>query len=252
MSKLFSRTGVFSPTPLASAAVKRRTFFRYAGATAAATTLALAGCSKDGATPGATDVGNGDIGVLNFAYALEQVEAAFYAKVLTGAYFTKLATTSAEYQIFSDLARHEQLHADFLRTVLSTSALKVLTINLDDQINFNERLTAPGAGKMGVLPAARMFEDLGVAAYNGAASFLTTADYLLLLGKIVSVEARHAALIRDLLVASGDTTLGIGFAGADVVDSKTRQELASTPASVLAKINTFLGADSQLTATKLV
>lgn len=239
------------PTPTTSATIKRRAFFRYAGATASVATLALAGCSKDGVNPGATDVGNGDIGVLNFAYALEQIEAVFYAKVLTGDYFTKLATTSAEYQIFSDLARHEQLHVDFLRTVLSTSAIKVLTINLDEQIDFGTGLTKPGSGKMGVLNAARMFEDLGVAAYNGAASFLTTADYLLLIGKIVSVEARHAALIRDLLVASGDTTLGTGFAGADVVDSKTRQEITITPANVLTKINTFLGADSQLTATKL-
>lgn len=239
------------PTPAKPATIKRRAFFRYAGATASVATLALAGCSKDGANPGATDVGNGDIGVLNFVFAMEQIEAAFYAKVLTGDYFTKLTTTSADYQIFSDLARHEQLHVDFLRTVLSTSALKVLTINLDDQIDFDARLTKAGSSKMGVLNAARMFEDLGVAAYNGVASFLTTADYLLLIGKIVSVEARHAALIRDLLVDSGDTTLGTGFAGADVVDSKTRQEIAVTPANVLIKINTFLGADSQLTATKL-
>ncbi|MGI4739582.1 MAG: ferritin-like domain-containing protein [Janthinobacterium lividum] len=240
-----------SVPPPAAATIKRRAFFRYAGATASAATLALVGCNKDGATPGATDVGNGDIGVLNFAFAIEQIEAAFYAKVLTGDYFTKLATNSADYQIFSDLARHEQLHVDFLRTVLSTSALKVLTINLDDQINFDARLTTAGSSKMGVLNAARMFEDLGVAAYNGAAPFLTTGDYLLLIGKIVSVEARHAALIRDLLVAKGDTTLGTGFVGADVVDSKTRQEITITPANVLAKINTFLGADSQLTASKL-
>ena len=50
-----------------------------------------------------------------------------------------------------------------------------------------------------MLKAAADFEDLGVAAYNGAAQYLSTADNLGLAGKIVSVEARHASAIRDLL-----------------------------------------------------
>lgn len=243
---------LFSSPAALPASIKRRSFFQYAGAAAGAAALGLAGCQKNNAAPGATDVGSGDTGVLNFAYALEQLEAAFYAKVLAGSYFAALAPTSAEYQFLSDLARHEQVHVNFLRTVLSTNAIKLLTINLDDQISFSDRTTPAGSGKLGVLNAARLFEDLGVAAYNGAAGFLITADYLILLGKIVSVEARHAALIRDLLVAGGDTTLGTGFAGADVVDSTTRQEISLSPASVLAKINPFLAADSQLTATRLV
>jgi len=48
----------------------------YAGATAGATALVLAGCSKSDSSPGTTDVGSGDFGVLNYAYALEQLEAA--------------------------------------------------------------------------------------------------------------------------------------------------------------------------------
>ena len=43
-----------------------------------------------------------------------------------------------------------------------------------------------------VLKTARTFEDLGVAAYNGAGQLLERGEYLLLAGKIVSVEARHA------------------------------------------------------------
>jgi hypothetical protein len=38
-----------------------------------------------------------------------------------------------------------------------------------------------------------------VGAYNGAGRFLKTAGLLTLAGKIVSVEARHAAAIRDVL-----------------------------------------------------
>ncbi len=84
---LFSRSLTTGPgvAPLL-APIKRRSFLTYAGAT----TLALAGCQKNDATPGATDVGSGNIGVLNLAYALEQVEAAFYTNVLAGSYYTKL------------------------------------------------------------------------------------------------------------------------------------------------------------------
>ena len=223
------------------APIKRRTFLTYAGATS----LALAGCQKDAATPGATDVGSGNIGVLNLAYALEQVEAAFYANVLTGSYFTSLAPTSAEYQILSDLAQHEQVHVDFLRTILSTSALKRLNLTLSDNISFSDRTTATGSGKLGVLNAARQLEDLGVHLYNGAAPFLLSADYLTVLGKIVSVEARHAALIRDLL-ATND------FASSDVVDASSRLEISLSPTAALVELNAYLAADSQLTAAKLI
>lgn len=223
------------------APIKRRLFLAYAGAT----TLALAGCQKKDATPGATDVGSGNIGVLNLAYALEQVEADFYANVLAGTYYTSLATTSSHYQLLSDLARHEQLHVDFLRTILSTNALKQLNLTLSDKIDFSKGTTVAGTGKLGVLNAARQLEDLGVRLYNGAAPFLLSADYLTVVGKIVSVEARHAALIRGLLATNG-------FVGADVVDATSHQEISLSPTDALAELNTYLAADSQLTATKLL
>jgi hypothetical protein len=46
---------------------------------------------------------------------------------------------------------------------------------------------------------------LGVSAYNGAGQLLTDPQNLLLAGKIVSVEARHAAAIRDLLKPRSDS-----------------------------------------------
>ncbi|MFC7667134.1 hypothetical protein ACFQT0_06665 [Hymenobacter humi] len=55
--------------------IKRRSFFMYAGATAGATALVLAGCSKDEdntPTNNGISLGSGDVGVLNYAYALEQ------------------------------------------------------------------------------------------------------------------------------------------------------------------------------------
>ena len=72
---------------------------------------------------------------------------------------------------------------------------------------------------------AKAFEDLGVSAYNGAGRYLASVDYLLLAGKIVSVEARHAAYIRDLL-SNGS------FADSTVIDANGL-EMSRKPRAVL-------------------
>jgi len=222
----------------------------YAGATAGATALVLAGCSKDdNANPQVTDVGSGDTGILNYAYALEQLEAAFYARVLTGAYFTGSGITPAEKQIFTDLALHEKIHADFFKSALGSSAIKALTPDFS-KVDFDTR--------NGVLATAQAFEDLGVQAYNGAGRYISSAEYLLLAGKIVSVEARHAALIRDLqnyntfvgpvsgsTVTSSDvidpaTGPAVTTANGSVPAGTYRTERSKLPSQVLAIANTFL------------
>ena len=190
--------------------IKRRSFFMYAGATAGATALVLAGCSKSDSSPAVTDVGSGDAGILNYAYALEQLEAAFYAQVKStaGGYYAGLSPTSAERQIIDDLAAHEAIHRDFLKAALvanSITPLKDLTPNFST-IVFTDRAS--------VLTAAQTFEDTGVAAYNGAGRFLTNNANLALAGKIVSVEARHSALIRDLRNYNS-------FVGSDIVNTFT-------------------------------
>jgi hypothetical protein len=232
------------------APIKRRSFFMYAGATAGATALVLAGCSKDDdnnqpAASGIVDVGSGDVGVLNYAYALEQLEAAFYAKVLTGTYFTNLNPASAERQIFTDIALHERIHADFFKAAITAAAPTQIIPDLKpdfSKIDFNSRDN--------VLATAKTFEDLGVAAYNGAGRFITDAKYLTLAGKIVSVEARHAGLIRDMISANS-------FVGEDVVNfnltgANARQEKSKLPAEVVAAANGFLMEGSKISATKLV
>jgi hypothetical protein len=128
-----------------------------------------------------------DFGVLNFAFALEQLEAAFYTQVVATPY---TGISAAERQVMTDLRDHEVIHRDFLRAALGTNAIGSLTPNFTS-IDFTSRTS--------VLVAARTFEDLGVAAYNGAGQFLQDAGLLTLAGKIVSVEARHASAIRDLI-----------------------------------------------------
>ncbi len=218
------------------APIKRRSFFQYAGATAGATALILSGCDDDDTNvnpdTNTVNVGSGnDFAVLNYAYALEQLEAAFYTMLRDGAYYKGLAANSAEKQVLDDLYYHEVIHREFFKAALGTNAIKALEPNFSS-INMADRAS--------VLGAAKAFEDLGVSAYNGAGQFLASPLFLTLAGKIVSVEARHAALIRDLV---SEAT----FVGADVVTIATNSlEISRTPTEVVAIANNFLKDGSKL------
>ncbi len=207
----------------------RRTFLQWSGVTIGVVAL---GCSDDDGTgppPGDEEVnlGSGDTGVLNYAYALEQLEAAFYTQVVASFY----AGASADEQlILTDIRDHEVIHRDFLRAALGASAIADLEVDFSS-INFGDRAS--------VLGAAKTFEDLGVSAYNGAGQLLTDAANLLTAGKIVSVEARHAAAIRDLLVPK--SSAAGSFAGDDTVDATTGLEIPErTPTAVLTAADTYV------------
>ncbi|MES2647783.1 MAG: ferritin-like domain-containing protein [Bacteroidota bacterium] len=196
--------------------VSRRNFLRYAGATTAGGMLLVAACKKDDndMNNGGVDLGSGDTGILNYAYALEQLEAAFYTQVVLTPYS---GITDNEKALMTDIRDHEIAHREFFKTALSTSAIPGLEVDFST-IDFTSRAS--------VLGTAKAFEDLGVSAYNGAGRLITNPDYLVLAGKIVSVEARHAALIRDLI--SNGT-----FADNTVVDANGLDK-SRTPAEVLA------------------
>ena len=227
--------------------IKRRSFFMYAGATAGATALVLAGCSKDSDTTTSSNlvnVGSGDFGVLNYAYALEQLEAAFYTQLRDGAYYKGLTANSAEKLILDNLYYHEVIHREFFKAALGTNAIKALTPVFGDI--FATRAT--------VLGTAKAFEDLGVAAYNGAGQYITSPAYLSLAGKIVSVEARHAAIIRDLVQEGtfvGNDVVTLTSASSSAVTTNnapatTSLERAMSPTEVVATANKFLAEGSKL------
>lgn len=156
----------------------------------------IQGCSSDDDGPIGPGTGDtvtinfslGDIAVLQFAYALEQLEADFYTRVVAN--FTGSDLSTAEQSVLTDIKYHEVLHRDFLKQALGTNASFTLTPTYPG-VNFKSRTS--------VLNTAKTFEFLGVAAYNGAGQYLANPEYLLVAGKIVSVEARHAAAIADLL-----------------------------------------------------
>lgn len=160
-------------------------------------------------------------GVLQYAHALEQLEAAFYARVVQG--FSGSGLSQAEQAVLADIADHERIHRDFLAAALGSNALPALEVDFSS-VNFGSRTS--------ILTTARTFEDLGVAAYNGAGRRLTDATLLTIAGKIVSVEARHASAIRDLLnPGSQDFANGADANGLDA---------ALEPAAVLQAADPFI------------
>ncbi len=162
-----------------------------------------------------------DIGILNYAYALEQLEAAYYTEVVNR--FTQSGITAAsERAIFTDLRNHEVIHREFLKSALGTARIADLAVDFGNAY----------ASRQSVIQTAVTFEDLGVSAYNGAAKYIKRVENLLLAGKIVSVEARHAAVVRDLM----DTT-GVAFANNA---NAMALGLVNEPAAVLAAADPFI------------
>ncbi len=176
---------------ISSFGIQRRNMLKFFGASAAVVALGTA-CNNDDDVDENTDtgvfLGTGDFQILNFAYALEQLEAAFYTQVVTSAGFNSMSAIEKTYMM--DIKDHEVAHREFFKAALGSNAIQGLTPNFS-AVDFTTRA--------GILATSKALEDTGVSAYNGAARYLADVNFLLAAGKIVSVEARHAALIRDLI-----------------------------------------------------
>jgi hypothetical protein len=222
----------------------RREFLRLLGFGAAAACLPglLAACSSNATSttpsstpaPGPTgptapsgpaaitlDFSN-DFGALNLAYLLEQLASGFYTQVKTAP--PANLDSHAQY-VLQQITVHEAIHASFFKTFLATNGIAQATLNLTS-VNFTD------GGS--VLTTAKTLEDLKVGAYNGAAQLLQSAPNLTLMAKIVSVEARHAAAVRDLL-APGTSA----FAGSDVIDANGFDQ-ALQPSAVATAITPYV------------
>jgi ferritin-like protein len=154
-----------------------------------ATALAVAGAAAGGFVLGeladpatSRPSAKQDAEILNFALLLEYVQAGFYAEGI------KRAKLDGDLLTFArTVAAQEQDHLDFLKQALGGAARSAPKLDFGDDTADAERFGA----------AAIKLEDLGVAAYNAGAPNLTKGT-LAAAAKIVSVEARHAAWIRDL------------------------------------------------------
>lgn len=208
----------------------RRNFLKLGGVGLVVAGLTLAGCRDDNyqymeEENSIFDLGKGDVGILNYAYALEQLEADFYTKVVNNFYS---GISNAEKQLFTDIYNHEVIHRDFFKAAITgAGATPTPTLQFKyDGVDFNSRNS--------ILATAKALEDTGVAAYNGAGKYITNLDYLVIAGKIVSIEARHASAIRDVINPGS-----MDFAGDDVVNVTTGLDVAKEPKDIVAAAGAF-------------
>jgi hypothetical protein len=165
------------PEPTGPSAATRR-------AVLTAASLAAGGILVGGV--GVPALGSGsrvsDAEILNFALEMEELQAALYAQALEHAGLTGELKRYAEI-----VGSHERAHVAFLRKALGASAKPAPVFGFGAAVTEPDRFAR----------TARLLEDLGVAALDGQATGLSKPS-LAAVATIASVEARHAAWIRDL------------------------------------------------------
>ncbi|MBA3736587.1 MAG: ferritin-like domain-containing protein [Actinobacteria bacterium] len=175
-----------SAFPEAAAAVDAQTravFLRNAGIGAGAV---VGGGALLGSLPSralGAGIAKSDIAILNFALTLEYLEAAFYVEAIQKGHFT------GELDLFTrTVAAHEAAHVAFLKKALGSRAVAKPSFNFKDTTSNQAKFMA----------TSQTLEDTGVRAYLGQAGNFKSKKLLGAAATILTVEARHAAWIRDL------------------------------------------------------
>ncbi|HZG25631.1 MAG TPA: ferritin-like domain-containing protein, partial [Chitinophagaceae bacterium] len=147
--------------------------------------------------------------ILNYALTLEYLEAEFYNMALASG---GLIPGGAARGAIQTIANHENAHVTFLMTAIkSLSGTPVAKPKFDFSAG-----SGSGNGPFKdvfnnfdlFLSVAQTFEDTGVRAYKGRAAEIVQGGALLTAAlQIHSVEARHAAHIRNMRKAYGS---GVG------------------------------------------
>jgi len=130
-----------------------------------------------------------DVEILNYALTLEHLENAFYSGVLkrfNEKAFRKAGYPRWVYQRVQTLAAQEANHVAFLSGALGSAATKPC------------RYSFPYNTVGEALGLSRVLESVGVSAYLGAAADIDNDAYLTAAGSILTVEARHQAVIAEI------------------------------------------------------
>jgi hypothetical protein len=216
---------------LAAAAPNRRSFLKKIGAA----TAAVGALSIAGATPAEAQTST-EVAVLNFALNLEYLEAEFYTYGIYGQSITAfglgidglangsnppsggVTTGGAQVTfsnnlvfsqaILSEIGSDERAHVALLRSALGSAKIAKPNINLN-ALGF-------GFGNQNdFLRLSRIFEDIGVSAYAGAAGLLTTPAYITTAARILAAEAEHVATVRTQIARLSIATTQLD--GADLI-----------------------------------
>jgi Ferritin-like domain len=205
----------------------RRDFLRGLGlGVAGAAAVSATGFSR---TSALAQQANNDVAILEFALNLEYLEAEFYSRAAFGHGLSPallganpgpvtggqmVSFTSPLVKAYAaEIADEETKHVEFLRAALAAltghPAISCPTIDFTE--SFPTLGSAAGLGSnfdpfkndMSFLLGSYVFEDVGVTAYHGATTLITSKAVLNYATGILAVEAYHAALVRTVLFANG-------------------------------------------------
>ena len=180
---------------IAADPVSRRRFLAVGGGTTAAGVL-LAACGDDEESTStstsstamsddfASQFGEGDLGIVNYALTLEYLEAAFYDEVAQSGLFS-----GDDLALIKAIGQSEQEHVD---------ALTATAKDLGGEPAMAPETKFPLDDAKSVLELAATVENLGAAAYLGQAANIESPDILAAALSIHSVEGRHAAALNTL------------------------------------------------------
>jgi len=233
---------------LVSASPNRRSFLKKFGAASAAI-----GALSIASAPSAEAQSATEVDVLNFALNLEYLEAEFYTYALYGLSITSFGigingeangsnstsggttaggskvtfSNSMSHDIAAEIGTDERAHVILLRSALGSAAIAKPNINLN-------ALGFGFANQSDFLRLSRIFEDVGVSAYAGAAGLLSTPAIITTAARILAAEAEHVSTVRTQIAQMGITTTALDHA--DLIpppSGKTTQYLSINMANGL-------------------
>ena len=156
-----------------------------------------------------------DEDVLNYALTLEFLESEFYRQ---GNDAGLLSGKEAEY--VQTIGADEDAHV----AAITDTIMKIGGTPVDaPAVDFGQAF----ATRKSFLETAHVFENLGVGAYLGAAGFIKNKDILQAAAGIFGVEARHAAVIGNMLGLSPEG--GVYQGSTETPQNKAAVLKAATP-----------------------
>ncbi|CAN5459138.1 ferritin-like domain-containing protein [soil metagenome] len=189
--------------------------------------------------------GSGDVQVLNYALALEDLEADLYAQAVArltsgnasrGIKGLKISKYAPDVRTVAEFGKVEIEHRDFLRSALTSVGGPVISpFKYDFNIN--------SLNRKDVLNLIYTAEKTGVAAYLGAIPLLSiNSPYLQIAGAIQGTEARHTAYVAETINFMFHTAIPVAplAGGGTTALSKAGIDEPLTPDAVLAAVSPFI------------
>jgi hypothetical protein len=224
--------------------VSRRAALKTLGGIGVAATLPACAQAVRSIEEAAGDVGLIDItdaDIFNFALNLESLEAEYYLRGTTG---TGMSATDAGSnpgavtggslvpwqnqdlrEFMLEVAENELAHVRFYRRVLGNDAVARPTIDIAGGFRAAAKAAGlgdnfdPFASEMNFFLGGVLMEDVGVTAYKGAATKLTSKTNLDAAAGILAVEAYHMGMARSTLYRMGTAARNALNALSDARDS---------------------------------